>query len=58
MKLTFNSEWLTVYCGLGVPPAPHTHTQTSSCTPALHSASWMEPLPDLCARPGPVRGHR
>lgn len=25
MKLTFNSKWLTVYHGLGVPPATHTH---------------------------------
>ena len=23
MKLTFNSKWLTVYCGVGVLPAPH-----------------------------------
>lgn len=36
MKLTFNSKWLTVYCGLGVPPAPH--------------ASWLlvHPCPAQC----------
>ena len=46
MKLTFNSEWLTVYCGLGVPPAPHTHRLPRAPLPCTVPRGWS--LSQIC----------
>lgn len=53
MKLTFNSKWLTVYCGLGVPSAPHAGRLLVHPCPAQCPEAGA-PLRSVCqARPCP-----